>query len=411
MRFALLLDLYPSYTRQHYARLPNARRRTYEEQYEHFLSDSFGWVGCWEAGLKPLGYEVIEIFGNVEWMQKAWCREQGMPVHRLNWQTSIALEQLRVRRVEVLLIAAWSAFDAKWIQHLRSTCPAIKAVIGFVGSPNYELATLGACDTVITPSKELLEVFTNHGIRAFYLRHAFNSTLLDKLPARGNPREVVFCSGNIFRKGGYHGQREQLLVKLAQSVPLEIHCPQYSLSRIGDVLNTNLRRAAYITAKALRADSTGRLAQRLPRLLRRAGKWSELPKPQINPELRRHMRPAVFGLEMFQKMRTAAVALNSHIDMAGATAGNLRLFEATGVGSCLLTDWKPNMPNFFVPGKEMVTYKTPEECSENAAWLLDHPGEREAIAAAGQVRTLREHTFVHRGSELHQIIEDTLRKA
>lgn len=123
------------------------------------------------------------------------------------------------------------------------------------------------------------------------------------------------------------------------------------------------------------------------------------------------MRPAVFGLEMFQKMRTAAVALNSHIDMAGATAGNLRLFEATGVGSCLLTDWKPNMPNFFVPGKEMVTYKTPEECSENAAWLLDHPGEREAIAAAGQVRTLREHTFVHRGSELHQIIEDTLRKA
>jgi spore maturation protein CgeB len=58
----------------------------------------------------------------------------------------------------------------------------------------------------------------------------------------------------------------------------------------------------------------------------------------------------------------------------------LRLFETTGIGTCLLTDWKPNISELFEP----VTYRSPAEALEKARGLLDHEPERQKIARAGQ---------------------------
>jgi spore maturation protein CgeB len=102
------------------------------------------------------------------------------------------------------------------------------------------------------------------------------------------------------------------------------------------------------------------------------------------------------------------VCFNCHIDVAGNSAGNMRLFEATGVGSCLLTDWKSNLSDFFEPDREVATYRNAEECSEKVRFLLEHPQERECIAAAGQRRTLRDHTFSQRASQLDEIIRRSL---
>ena len=46
---------------------------------------------------------------------------------------------------------------------------------------------------------------------------------------------------------------------------------------------------------------------------------------------------------MYQALRRSLITLNSHIDMVGREAGNARLFEATGVGTFLLTDFKDNL--------------------------------------------------------------------
>jgi spore maturation protein CgeB len=59
----------------------------------------------------------------------------------------------------------------------------------------------------------------------------------------------------------------------------------------------------------------------------------------------------------------------------------------------------------FEPGREVVAYRTPEECVEVIQYYLDHDNEREAIASAGQQRTLREHTHYHRMLELIDIVQ------
>ena len=107
---------------------------------------------------------------------------------------------------------------------------------------------------------------------------------------------------------------------------------------------------------------------------------------------------------MYQQLQRAKIALNIHIDLAENYAANMRLYEATGVGTMLVTDAKLNLHELFEPGKEVVAYRTPEECAELIAHYLEHPVEREAIASAGQQRTLREHTYYHRMQELVEII-------
>jgi spore maturation protein CgeB len=107
---------------------------------------------------------------------------------------------------------------------------------------------------------------------------------------------------------------------------------------------------------------------------------------------------------MYKVLRQSLLTLNHHIDIASAYAGNLRLFEATGVGTLLITDWKKNLHDMFEPGKEVVCYRTPEECAEMVQYYLEHDEEREAIARAGQQRTLRDHTYYQRMQSLLEII-------
>jgi spore maturation protein CgeB len=83
----------------------------------------------------------------------------------------------------------------------------------------------------------------------------------------------------------------------------------------------------------------------------------------------------------------------------------MRLFEATGVGAFLLTDWKQNLGDMFDVGKELVAYRSSEECAELIDYYLAHDKEREAIARAGQARTLAEHTYLHRMQEFMRLLE------
>jgi spore maturation protein CgeB len=75
----------------------------------------------------------------------------------------------------------------------------------------------------------------------------------------------------------------------------------------------------------------------------------------------------------------------------------------------MVTDWKDNLPELFNPDKEMVTYRTADECLEKVSWLLQHPRERAEIAKAGQARTLRDHTYARRAIQLDRIIRSKLK--
>jgi spore maturation protein CgeB len=107
-----------------------------------------------------------------------------------------------------------------------------------------------------------------------------------------------------------------------------------------------------------------------------------------------------WGIDMYKKLREAKIALNRHGDVAGDCAANMRLYEATGVGTMLLTDAKANMSQLFELGGEVETYADEDELVEKITHYLADEDARRALAHAGQERTLREHSYRQRMVEL-----------
>lgn len=408
MKFAYFTEMYPSYVTAFYARRPGLADQPYATQLAALAADAFAWNGAWGPALAPLGYEVLEVFPDVEPLQRAWATEQGASWPPTQWCTEVSILQLKSFQPEVLFIDDPRSFNRSWLSRLRQACPSLWLVLGFSGSAAYDLDTIQACNAVLTCARSYVDFFRMKGFRAFYLRHAFNPAVLGSLPACSEPIAQVSFVGNIVRAARYHLEREQLLEALVDAIPLSLHCPQSEINFWWDLADTTGRRGIYLLMQMIKALGVNQRAfDRLPRI-GRAAFWQALPLRQVNPRLKPYLKPAAYGLEMYCVLQRSAVALNKHIDAAGSEAGNCRLFEATGVAACMLTDWKDNLSELFEPDAEVVAYRSAEECIEKARWLLDHPAEREAIAKAGQARTLREHTFAHRAQEMDAIIKKLL---
>ncbi|WP_322802452.1 CgeB family protein [Thermoflexus sp.] len=83
----------------------------------------------------------------------------------------------------------------------------------------------------------------------------------------------------------------------------------------------------------------------------------------------------------------------------------MRIFEGTACGALVLTDAIANgLDELFEIGREIVVYQDDEDLLGKIAYYLTHDEEREAIARAGQRRTLREHTYLHRMQKLIEIV-------
>ena len=107
---------------------------------------------------------------------------------------------------------------------------------------------------------------------------------------------------------------------------------------------------------------------------------------------------------MYRVLARTQVAVNRHGDIAEDYANNMRLFEATGVGALLVTESARNLPGLFTPGEEVVTYDSPDDLVEKVRHYVARPEERRAIAAAGQRRTLAEHTYTRRMEQLDALL-------
>jgi len=411
MKLAFLSYPYRCYTDSLYERNPSLGACSYAAQYQGFVEDAFHWIGAWETAFGALGHEVFGILANAKPLQRAWANENSLSWSELHWQVQVATAQLRKFKPDVLLLYEASGFDASWLDQIRVDCPSLRMVLGFSASPSGDPATLRRCDIALSSCPPVIKKFERAGCRTHYFPHAFNPNIVDRLPSRNPIREQVLFSGSIVRADGYHFKREKVLEALVAQVAIVLHCPEEEYSFIRDLIRTTGRRGIYALMKSLELLGVDLEKRRRIPIIGPAAKWTNLPQSQISPHLSRFMRPPVYGMEMMNLLRSAAVALNDHGEICEGYTSNMRMFEATGVGSCLLTDATRDLATFFEPDREVVAYNSPEECVEKARWLLAHPKEREGIALAGQKRTLREHCYNHRAANLNELVHNFFKGA
>lgn len=111
----------------------------------------------------------------------------------------------------------------------------------------------------------------------------------------------------------------------------------------------------------------------------------------------RHYSPAQVG-EVYSQSK---IVFNTSI--AGDVT--MRIFEGAAAGALVLTDVVQNgFAELFEPGAEVVVYQDDDDLLAKVRYYLDHPQEREAIARAGQARTLAQHTYRHRVQQILEIM-------
>ncbi|SFA93577.1 spore maturation protein CgeB [Cohnella sp. OV330] len=83
-----------------------------------------------------------------------------------------------------------------------------------------------------------------------------------------------------------------------------------------------------------------------------------------------------------------------------AVSPNPRTFEIAACGTLLMSDNREDLAQFYTPGVEIVTYDSAQDMAEKMDYYLAHEDERRQIALNGLYRTLRDHTYVSRLSQL-----------
>ncbi|HEX4996835.1 MAG TPA: glycosyltransferase [Terriglobia bacterium] len=108
-------------------------------------------------------------------------------------------------------------------------------------------------------------------------------------------------------------------------------------------------------------------------------------------------------IRVFNRSRINLNLSNASTDARQQIKG--RNFEIPGTRSFLLTGPADNLEEYYADGKEVVVFRCPEEMIDRIRYFSRHESERDAIAEAGYQRTIKEHTWEHRWSEIFTRIQ------
>jgi len=345
-----LTSYYNRFIDQHYQNNPNLINESYEFQKNKILKTYFGDSDFYSAGLKNFGWQAEDIIVNCLQLQKTWAKENNYSGKYID----IVVEQIKRMRPHVTYLHDLTIISNEFINSIK---PYTKLIVGQAGSPILPSIDINLLDIIFSAGLAYIKLFREKGITAYYQPLAFDHRI---------------C---------------QLLKYINDKV--------YPVSFIGGVSPLHKKRIEFINTiyKKIDIDIWGYGKQHLE---------SGLP---VN--MRHHGE--IWGLDMFKILKKSKITLNLHVDAAADYAGNMRLFESTGCGALLITDYKRNLNELFEIGKEVIAYRSSEECAELVKYFLNHPEEAKKIAAAGKRRTLNDHTYMRRMEHTSEIFERHLR--
>jgi hypothetical protein len=390
MRILVLNADYPRFLAWLYRRKPGLENASYAAQMAARNASLFGLADFYSTNFTALGHTAAEIHVNNPWLQAAWAREHGIAVGtpdataerralpgwieravmpfkpmlrplartvglspKLNAQaTEILLAQIEDFRPNLVFNQDVFRVDSKLARRIKDI-GSRPFLLGHVGIEPPRGQDWTVYDLMLTQLPRLVQFFRNSGAGAELSHLAFEPRIVDALPECPAEGIEVSFVGSVSVD---HQQRIALLESVARKFDLKI--------------------------------------------------WGSHPQalPASSP-LHRCFQGEVWGAEMYQVLQRSRITLNSHIDLAGREAGNMRLFEATGVGTFLLTDLKDNLHTLFEPDREVAVWRSIEECLKMIDLYLGDDDGRDRTARAGQARTFAQHTYRHRAAEILNLID------
>lgn len=401
MSFRLLSisSMYSGYLDSFYDKNPFVVQLSYSDHKKMLLEDTIEFVGSYQKNFIRSGIDADCIICNDSLLQDKWGRERGINTEN---KQDILVDQVITYRPDVILVENLSYVTPAILEYFRKQIPELKLVAANHCSPfNAKvLEGLKGVDFVFTCTPGLKKNIEDLGKKSFLVYHGFDTDLLKKVKLpHDSPQNGFIFSGSLITGGDFHAKRIKLIERiLKENIDIGLYVNLEANYRI------RAKQALYLLSKTMKTLKMDNMVNKFPTL--GYGKtWVD----SYSERLIKHKNSPVFGVDMLNLFGNSKIVLNFHIGIAGDFAGNMRMFEVTGVGSCLLTDNKKNMNDLFDTASEVVVYDNEEDCVAKVKWLLDHEEERKRIALSGQQKTLKYHTVENRCSQIIDIFNTELK--
>ena len=399
--FLKITSFYKDFLNDYYQSNPQITGKSYDEQYKHLMDEGYGYADYFPRYFeKNYSIKACEIVHNAVPLQKAWAIEHGSKLSG----DELLLEQISQLQPEVLFIQDSINFEAGFLERIREDVKSVKLLIGHCCAPytSGNLESFGRYDVMLTCSEKFLKELELHQINCYKFPHALESSLVSEISSRTHSENDIIFIGSLLYRNEFHRKRIAYVEEILKSgLPFQM----FGIIEEDSWPRLKMKQASYLYVSL--AQKMGMKGFQSSRILRKIAQLKEMPvrnrySSLIRKNLRRDM---LFGKQMLGEISRHAIGFNLHGEVAGDFAANVRMFEVAGAGALLVTDHKKNIGELYEPGLEILTYNSLEECIEKLKWAVDHPVEAAKIAAAGQKRTLRDHTVEKRVDLLHGIIK------
>ncbi len=346
---------------------------SYEEILKTLFSKRFALSDYWKFNLEyHYSYIVEEIFVNFKFVQEKWFFDF---IGKNNAPDLIVIlfEQIKYYKPDIIFDDSGGFLKDITYNKIKEKFPFIQKIITWDGytlsDPNNFIGT----DLLLTCVPSIQDKYAKLGFKTEKLPFAFDKRILKELGSFKRGNFLSFC-GSVSLD---HEERLNYLISMKNSIE-----SKYFIGNLDGISSYFSKKLYYLILK------------------KNFRYFLKVHK------LRKLNSGSVYGLEMYKILAESFVTFNIHGDSVGNYAGNMRLFEATGVGTCLLTDWKNDLSLLFDPDNEVVTYKSVSEANSKLKELKNNPALRNKIALAGQNRTLKDHSYEKRVKELKDLIEN-----
>lgn len=356
-----------------YLHHPDAGEWSYDELKRIFEYDAFAEVGFWKMNLEKIGgYEVGEYYIDHEMIQKKWARERHVDFGH-EWLYTILEEQIAEFKPDIIFEDDASYFNPSFRKRLKNRFPFIRHFIAWDGYIKSDIGRFEGCDLVLTCVEVIRQNYLTRGFNCEVLPFGFEPKILDRV--NGNAEYQNTFVGNIIPD--IHQYRLDALFQVQQRTGLDVWISNFS-RKFSDIK----KRANYLRQAGVR-------------------NWHKIQA------LERINHGEAYGLKMYEILHGSKITLNIHGD--GVTqAGNMRLIEASGSGACLVTDYKDNIRDYFIPDEEIIVFSNVHEALEKITYLMDHEKFRLQIAHAGQQKVFLNFSFARRVADFDQFVHKVL---
>ncbi len=379
LNFTRISSLYPSAVKLIENKIYK-KKSSYKDTLNEVLKFSFGEKNNITKELAKKNYKCNEIFTNIKTLQNKWSEEY---LGKKN-DKDLLIKQISHFKSNIVYIGNYSLLNKEFINKIKKL-QHVKLIIAFHCSPVTEKIRkkLKLADIIITCTYGYkIEIEKKIKKKTFIIHHAFNAFPKKYLKNKKRSIDVTFV-GSLYMKSGLHINRVNLIYILLKN---------FNNTYIG--VDFPIKNFYYLLIFLFSFNSDYKLSEKLKLIYK-------IFYILIN------CRKAVYGNDMLKLLNKSKLLINSHIEDT-KYAGNMRLFEGTGMGCLVLTDNKIGLDKLFSINRQIVVYKNLVDLMSKIVFYLKNKKKLLLVAKNGHKKTFSKHNYKNRVKILDKVIRENI---